>query len=82
MKERQEEIDRFFKEPLEWRLCENLKKSHLAKEVEGGYRDDPEEWTATQDRMIQAMVNLEKAIGPLVPDLRKVSVGHEGNGLI
>jgi len=64
---------------LEWHLCEDLKKSYLAKEFEGGYRDDREQWPTIQDRMIQAMVNLDKAIRPYVDQLREVVAEGETN---
>jgi len=80
LRERREELERSFGGPLEWHRCENLKKSYLAQEFEGGYRDDPEQWPTIQDRMIEAMVNLEKAVRPHVPRLRQVAPEREGGG--
>ena len=78
--EQREEVERSYGGLLEWRRCENLKKSYLAHEFEGGYRDDTGQWPVIQDRMIEAMVNLEKAIQPHVPRLRQVAPEHESDG--
>jgi hypothetical protein len=53
-------------------------KSYLNQEFDGGYRNDPEEWPTIQDVMIDAMIRLEKAIGPFVPQLRQVQPGSAG----
>ena len=73
--EREEEIERFYGGPLEWHRCDDLKKSYLAEEFEGGYRDDREGWPAIQDRMIESMVRLEKTVRPHVPQLRQIAPG-------
>lgn len=78
LQERQEELEKSYGGPLEWHRCDNLKKSYLAQELEGGYRDDPEQWPTVQDRMIEAMVHLEKAVRPHVPQLRQVAPKNGG----
>ena len=60
-----------------WQRCDDLKKSYLALRFEGGYRDDRTEWSAIQDRMVEAMVRLDEVIRPLVPRLREISPENE-----
>ncbi len=77
MEERRDAVKRSFGEPLEWHRCEKLKKSYIAKDFRGGYRDDSEQWPTIQDRMIQTMVKLEEAVRPCVTQLRQVVAGYD-----
>ncbi len=72
LKERRETIEQAYGGKLEWNPCQDLKKSYLAEELEGGYRDDSDKWPAVQDRMIGAMIRLEKAVRPYVDQLREI----------
>jgi len=80
LQERREELERVYGGPLGWHRCDDLKKSYLMEEFEGGYRDDVEQWPAIQDRMIDAMARLEKAVRPHMPQMRQVLQEHEGVG--
>jgi len=80
LRERREELEGANGGALDWHRCDNLIKSYLAQEFEGGYRDDPEQWPAIQDRMIDAMARLEKAVRPHMPQLRQVLQEPEGVG--
>jgi len=82
--DRREKLEQAFGKSLIWQRCDDLKQSRFLVELEGGYRDDPEQWPAIQDRMIEAMIRLEKAVAPLIPQLRQISPSngsdsdHEG----
>jgi len=65
---------------LDWYPGENLKQSCPAKDFDGGYRDDREQWPAIQDRMIRAIVCMEKAVRPLLPGLRQLVTELEVGG--
>lgn len=80
LQERREELERIYGGPLGWHRYDDLKKSYVMEEFEGGYRDDAEQWPVIQDRMIDAMTRLEKAVRPHIPQLRQVLQGHEGVG--
>jgi len=80
LRERREELEEANGGALDWHRCDNLIKSYLAREFEGGYRDDPEQWSAIQDRMIDAMARLERAVRPHMPQLRQIEGQYEGNG--
>jgi len=75
--ERRQQIEHSFGAPLQWRRCDDQKKSDLMLNFDGGYRDDPEQWLAIQDRMIEAMVRLERAVGPCLGELRGVVVTND-----
>ncbi len=70
--EQREEIERAFGGPLKWERRDDIQKSQMSLEFEGGYQNDQTEWTAIHDRMIDAMTRLHRAISPLVPELRHV----------
>ena len=78
--EQQGELEGLYGGALDWHRCDNLIRSCLAHEFEGGYRDDPEQWPTIQDRMIEAMVHLDKAVRPYVQGLRQVAPEREGGG--
>ena len=63
-------------EELKWERCGDLKKSIITLDIEGGYCSGREQWPEIQDKMINAMVKLEEAIKPLIPELKKVSADH------
>jgi RecB family endonuclease NucS len=71
------QLEEAYGEPLDWNRCDDLKRSCLAQDFEGGYGDDRQEWPATQDRMIEAMIRLEKAIQPHMEGLRQLVGGAE-----
>lgn len=64
-----EAIESSFGEPLEWQRLDNRRACRIRKVVTlGGYRDE-EKWSRVQDEMIDAMVRLEKALGPHIAEL-------------
>ena len=78
--ERRKEVEESFGGQLTWRRSDAKKESGLAQEYEGGYRDDAENWPAIQDRMIDAMVLLDRALRPYVDQLRRVAAEDEAAG--
>jgi Domain of unknown function (DUF4268) len=57
----------------EWNRRDDCIRSHITLRIDGGYRSPREEWPAIHDRMVDAMVRLEKAISPHVDALKKVT---------
>lgn len=81
---RRPDLENAIGETLDWQRCNDLKRSYLALNFNGGYRDAQENWSALHDKMIAAMSKVETAMRPLIPELRKVgtksgSVVIEGN---
>jgi len=72
LENQREAVEGAFGGELVWERCDELKQSRIGVEIDSGYRDDPEQWPATQDRMIDAMIRLEAALAPLMPALRQV----------
>lgn len=71
LKKHQEEIEQFFGGQLEWERLETKRACRIVKRFSlGGYRDEEEKWTEIQDKMIDAMVRLEKALGPHIAELK------------
>lgn len=68
---RQAKIDAAFGSPLRWERSDKTVKSEITCDLPGGgYRSDRAEWPASQDRMIAAMVRLEKTFSPFIDELR------------
>jgi hypothetical protein len=64
-----EEIERAYGRELSWDPLEGKRACRLAQRFElGGYRDEPE-WPQVQDAMIDAMMRLERALGPYIAEL-------------
>lgn len=61
-----ETIEAEFKAPLIWFEAEEQKGCSIAFNMEGGYRSPPEDFGEIQDRMIEAMIRLEKVLVPRV----------------
>ena len=67
----QEDIERTFGEPLEWDRLDTKKGCRIVKRFSlGGYRDEEEKWPEIQDKMIDAMVRLEKSLRPHIAELK------------
>jgi hypothetical protein len=61
------QIEEVFGEPLEWRSLEGRRGCRIGKRIDfGGYRDDEEKWPKIHDAMIDAMIRLERAMGPYI----------------
>lgn len=64
-----DKADEVFGEPLEWLRQDNIKTSRICHVIPGGGLRDRERWPEIQDRMIDAMVRLEKALKPHIKRL-------------
>ena len=65
-----DEIEAVFGEPLSWQRLDEKIASRIAYEMTvGGYKDDENSWLTIQSAMIEAMVRLEKALSPFIPQL-------------
>jgi hypothetical protein len=63
---RQEEIDRAFGEPLDWQKLPDRLGCRICKDLPGGWLTPEPQWPELHDRMIDALVRLERAMhGPL-----------------
>lgn len=65
-----ETIEAAFGAPLVWKEEEGQLGRAISFTQEGGYRSDPDEWTSIQDKMIDAMLRLDKAMRSRVQALR------------
>jgi len=66
----QETIDAEFGAPLKWFEAEEQKGCSITCTVDGGYRSPPEDIEQVQDRMIDAMIRLEKVLVPRVQAMK------------
>ncbi len=65
-------IESAFGDALEWQRLDTKRACRIRKRFEGGgYRDDPSKWPEIQDTMIDAMVRMEKALGPFLARFKK-----------
>ena len=59
-----DEIENVYGGPLEWLRLDNRRACRIVQRIDiGGYRDE-ERWPEIQDRLIDAMIRLEKALKP------------------
>jgi len=49
---------------------EGRRACRIKKSIKGGYRDDEEKWPKIHETMVDAMIKLEKALGPYVKKLK------------
>ena len=64
-----QEVESSFGETLEWQPLEGKRACRIRKIITiGGYRDD-EKWPEIYEQMVDAMVRLEKSIGPFIGKL-------------
>ncbi len=68
--QQREEIEQAFGGTLDWSKVEGRKRCQIGVTLPaGGYNDDKGRWPETQQAMIDAMVRLERAFKPLMPNL-------------
>ena len=73
--ERRKQVEQSFDGELKWERCDEGRNSRIGHNLDGGYRDDPEQWPEIHDRMIEAMIRLHKAVQPYLPELRNITSG-------
>jgi Domain of unknown function (DUF4268) len=67
-----EAIEAEFGEPLLWERLEGKRACRIRYTSEaGGYRSPEEEWPELQDKIIAAMIRLERALRPYISRLRE-----------
>jgi hypothetical protein len=67
---RRKRIDDDFGGQLSWESLKDTKACRICARVgNGGYLDDEERWPDIQDRLIDAMIRLEKALRPHIANL-------------
>lgn len=63
-------IEADFGDSLSWEPMEGKRACRIARRMQmGGYRDPESEWGRIQDSMIDAMIQLDRALGPRVAKL-------------
>jgi len=73
LKQNKAEIESVFGEKLEWERLETKRACRIVKRFSlGGYRTNEEQWPGIHDKMVDAMIKLEKAIGP---HIKKLEIG-------
>ena len=65
-----DEIERVFGEPLDWQRLEERRACRIRKVIIGGYRDDESKWPEIHAAMVDAMIRLERALGPYIKELK------------
>jgi hypothetical protein len=64
-----DEIETVYGGPLDWQPLEGRKRCRICERLEGiGYRDE-DRWDELQERLIDAMIRLEKALRPYIAQL-------------
>lgn len=69
LKVSREAIDSRSGEPLDWQDLDGRRAFRIASHLQGGYRDDEEQWPEVCDRMIDAMIRLEATFAPHIAKL-------------
>ena len=65
-----EKIEQNFGDSLDWGRLDDKRASRISKRFsQGGYRDEEEKWSKIQDKVIDAMICLEKALLPYINQL-------------
>jgi hypothetical protein len=63
------QIEKVFEGPLEWQDMPEVRACAIRKVFTDGYSTPEEDWPALQNRMIDAMVRLDRALRPLATTL-------------
>lgn len=61
---RKDQIEQVFDEPLKWEALEGKRACRISKAIEGGGWQDEDSWPEVHEKMVDAMVRLEKALRP------------------
>ncbi len=71
LQSQKDDIESAFGEPLNWEESAEQLGCLIVFRQQGGYRSPPEEWPEIQERMIDAMLRLDKALRPRIQALTK-----------
>ena len=69
-KAHQAEIESTFGAPLDWYSQEDVRLCRIRFGQAGGYRNEEEKWPEIQNRMVDAMIRLEKSLRPFFQNLQ------------
>jgi hypothetical protein len=64
------DIEKWFGGPLEWLRLDSKQACRICANNDGGYRSNEEDWRVVQNRMVDSMILLEKAIRPYLDKLK------------
>lgn len=70
LRERKEEIEASFGERLDWQDLPGRQGCRICAQLPGGWKSPESEWSEMQDRMIDAMLRLEKALKRPIQELK------------
>ena len=70
LKLHQEIINNQVSFPIDWQRLDNRRASRIIINLEGGYRSTEEEWPQLQEKMIDAMNQLEAALRPEIKKIK------------
>lgn len=65
-----EAVEATFGEPLTWERLDGRRACRIRKDLAGGGYRDEESWSNIQERLVNAMIRFEKALGPQIAKLR------------
>jgi Domain of unknown function (DUF4268) len=63
------EIEQAYGRPLHWRERRERRSLHAQEIIEGGFLSPEESWPAIHEKLVDAMIRLDKAIRPLLQQL-------------
>jgi hypothetical protein len=64
-----ESIESIFGGELEWQGLQDSRACWIRKIIEGGYRSPSEEWPGIFERLVDALIHLDKALKPYIQKL-------------
>lgn len=63
-------IEASFGDQLEWQDLPASRGCRIRNRIEGGWRTSQEEWPGIHEKLVEAMIRLDRALRPYVPKLR------------
>ena len=70
LKKEAESIEAVFDGPLDWQDLPGIRACRICKVIDGGWKSEPESWSETHAAMVDAMIQLDRAVRPHVQGLR------------